>query len=92
MRSCPLPPQELGRHCHLSCPMCNKCYLDKDSRQRAWAHYDRVVAETPMPVEYRNMMVDVLCNDCSKRTRTKFHVVGYKCGESDCGGYNTRRL
>jgi RING finger/CHY zinc finger protein 1 len=43
-----------------------------------------------MPVEYRNMSVNVLCNDCSIEFETVFHVAGFKC--STCGGYNTRRV
>ena len=50
---------------------------------------DEVVAQTPMPLEYRTWAVEVLCNDCHETSSTLFHVVGLKCG--NCGGYNTRR-
>lgn len=46
--------------------------------------------QTPMPTEYRDMRVRLLCNDCNTRFETAFHVVGHKC--TSCGGYNTRRL
>ena len=43
-----------------------------------------------MPAEYRDMKVNVLCNDCNTRFEATFHVVGHKC--NGCGGYNTRRI
>lgn len=44
-----------------------------------------------MPAEYRNVQVDVLCNDCGEKcTDLKFHFYGVKCVK--CGSYNTRIL
>jgi len=48
------------------------------------------VAATPMPPEYANMRVGILCNDCHAKGEVAFHIVGLKCG--DCGGYNTRQV
>jgi RING finger/CHY zinc finger protein 1 len=50
----------------------------------------QMVAHTAMPQEYRDVKVQVMCNDCQARSEAPFHVVGYKC--SGCGGYNTRRI
>ncbi len=44
---------------------------------------------TPMPNEYSNVRVPILCNDCSQRSTAPFHVLGHKC--PGCGSYNTRR-
>lgn len=57
--------------------------------QEQWRHMDEMVAMTPMPHEYRDFRVDLLCADCHERSSCVFHVVGLKCGA--CGGYNTAR-
>jgi len=67
-----------------SCPTCGRAMQDMSD---AWTHVDREVAETPMPAEYANLYREVLCKDCSKASKTLFHIVGMKCG--DCGSYNT---
>lgn len=51
---------------------------------------DLEIENTPMPEEYKEMMVDVLCNECEQKSQTKFHILGLKC--SKCGDYNTRRI
>ena len=40
-----------------------------------------------MPHEYANWRADVLCNDCVKRSWTRYHFLGHEC--SFCHGYNT---
>ena len=52
---------------------------------------DQAVAETGMPEEYRNLTVEMLCNDCGVKGRVPFHVIGLKCPNPLCGGYNTKR-
>lgn len=54
-----------------------------------WRHMDEMVAMTPMPQEYRDFRVEILCADCHERSSCVFHVVGLKCGA--CGSYNTAR-
>ena len=48
------------------------------------------VSLTPMPEEYRDYKVDILCKDCHEESTVKFHVVGLKC--LNCGSYNTCRV
>ena len=43
-----------------------------------------------MPMEYRNMKMIILCNDCLKESKVTFHVFGGKC--SKCRSYNTTRI
>jgi len=69
------------------CPVCSMSVAELDS---VWQSLDEEVAATPMPEEYADMMVTVLCNDCHKQGDVKFHIVGLKC--SHCGGYNTRQI
>ena len=55
-----------------------------------WQHLDEEIAVTPMPQDYANWRVDILCNDCNKPSRVQFHILGLKC--SHCRSYNTRRI
>lgn len=55
-----------------------------------WEFLDNEIENTPMPEEYENMKVDILCRDCHVKSYVKFHVAGLKC--SNCAGYNTTRI
>lgn len=70
----------------LRCPICNvSLYKYED----LWAEMDRQVAETPMPPEYQNVHIGIICNDCQQTSQVTFHVLGHKCPH--CSSYNTRR-
>ncbi|NWX91702.1 ZN363 protein, partial [Nothoprocta pentlandii] len=66
------------------CPLCMHSALDMS---RYWRQLDDEVAQTPMPTEYQNMMVEILCNDCNARSTVHFHLLGMKC--TNCESYNT---
>ncbi|KAJ7417574.1 hypothetical protein WISP_63708 [Willisornis vidua] len=66
------------------CPLCMHSALDMT---RYWRQLDNEVAQTPMPTEYQNMMVEILCNDCNARSTVQFHLLGMKC--KNCESYNT---
>ena len=66
------------------CPLCMHSAFDMS---RYWRQLDDEVAQTPMPSEYQNMTVDILCNDCNGRSTVQFHIVGMKC--NICESYNT---
>ncbi|XP_060043858.1 RING finger and CHY zinc finger domain-containing protein 1 isoform X3 [Erinaceus europaeus] len=66
------------------CPLCMHSALDMT---RYWRQLDDEVAQTPMPSEYQNMTVDILCNDCNGRSTVQFHILGMKC--TLCDSYNT---
>eukprot|EP00961_Rhodomonas_salina_P131893 1775442-Rhodomonas_salina.1 len=34
----------------------------------------------------------MLCNDCHTKATVPFHVYGFKCPNTACGGYNTREI
>ena len=57
--------------------------------QEHWRQMDEMIAATPMPQEYRDFAVEILCADCHESSSCVFHVVGLKCGA--CGSYNTAR-
>lgn len=71
----------------MSCPICMKSYEDMEPY---WQHLDAEIALTPMPQDYSNWRVDILCNDCNKPSRVQFHILGLKC--CHCRSYNTRRI
>jgi|688.fasta_scaffold2739043_1 ribosomal protein S27E len=48
---------------------------------------DDQIAQTPMPFDYRNTYMSVLCNDCLEKSIVKFHIMGGKC--QNCRSYNT---
>lgn len=72
---------------HYRCPTCNRSFVDMT---QSWRQLDEEVRETPMPEEYRNWIVPILCNDCQRRSTTAFHIVGLKC--ASCGSYNTSQI
>ena len=51
---------------------------------------DAEIAAMQMPEEYRDKKMIVMCNDCLKKSRVPFHIVGGKC--SSCRSYNTARV
>eukprot|EP00041_Stephanoeca_diplocostata_P026059 m.694732 g.694732 ORF g.694732 m.694732 type:complete len:302 (+) comp22884_c2_seq7:147-1052(+) len=67
------------------CPTCNHSYVDMSAYFRELA---LEIEQTPMPVEYENAVVDVLCNDCHQKTDdVAFHILGHACG--GCHSFNT---
>ncbi|CAE8612100.1 unnamed protein product [Polarella glacialis] len=71
----------------LRCPICSvSLYIYDD----LWTEMDRQIAETPMPVEYRHVQTQIICNDCQQPSSVGFHILGQKCPA--CRSYNTRRV
>jgi RING finger and CHY zinc finger domain-containing protein 1 len=69
------------------CPLCFKSLSDTHIHN---TYIDQQIESTPMPDEYKNSMVDIMCNDCGAKNNVNLHFYGLKC--TDCGNYNTRRL
>jgi hypothetical protein len=69
-----------------SCPICSKTYSDVDMSP-VWREIDRAIELQPVPEEYKEWKVEILCNDCNVKEITAFHFIGNKC--SKCQGYNT---
>ncbi|XP_043249035.1 RING finger and CHY zinc finger domain-containing protein 1 isoform X2 [Colletes gigas] len=79
--------EELLHSGHYACPICQVSLLDMTD---LWRFLDMEVSLTPMPEEYRDYKVEILCKDCHEESTVKFHVVGLKC--LNCGSYNTCRV
>lgn len=78
--------KELSKHKY-QCPLCFKSFCDMTVHDR---QLDNEIENTPMPDEFRDKKVKILCNDCSERCEVIFHVLGAKC--QICHSYNTRLL
>ncbi|XP_029573442.1 RING finger and CHY zinc finger domain-containing protein 1 isoform X2 [Salmo trutta] len=66
------------------CPLCmHSAWNMEDS----WEQMDKDMAQSPMPTEYQDAIVKIICNDCQTHCTVPFHVLGMKC--SGCGSYNT---
>ena len=51
----------IGRN--YTCPICN---VSLEKMEVFWRQLDTEIANTPMPEEYRDKKVGVLCRDCHK--------------------------
>ena len=69
------------------CPICLKSLGDMKEYFR---RIDLSLAEHQMPSEYRNTFSHIYCNDCERKSHSKFHFMYHKCGH--CLGYNTKLL
>jgi RING finger/CHY zinc finger protein 1 len=69
------------------CPICSKSIIDLTKYNNMM---DIQIQHTPMPEEYKNKTVDILCNECNKSSNSKFHILGNKCNH--CDSYNTRLI
>lgn len=78
--------EEMREHYQYACPLCSKSVCDMS---KVWEKFDVEIAATPMPEPYQNKMVQILCNDCGKKSEVQYHVVAQKC--PDCKSYNTRQ-
>ncbi|XP_029708535.1 RING finger and CHY zinc finger domain-containing protein 1 isoform X3 [Aedes albopictus] len=59
--------EELLSSGHYACPTCQTSMMDMN---QLWEYLDAEVAATPMPKEYENYIVDILCKDCHKSNKT----------------------
>lgn len=69
------------------CPLCSISIVDLYEYNKI---LDKEIAETPMPDEYEDKKVNVLCNECHTKFETIFHIIGHKC--TQCGTYNTKLI
>ncbi len=70
-----------------TCPLCFVSIIDTEEINK---FYDKEIEETPMPDDYKDTKVIILCNDCHEESEVNFHIIGLKC--TNCSSYNTRKL
>ena len=71
------------------CPLCSKSLGDM---QLYFRRIDEVMETERMPPEFERYRSLVFCNDCERKSTTRYHFVYHKCQYPDCGSYNTRLL
>ncbi len=69
----------------ICCPVCSKSLAEMAP---VYKRIDNMLAKQNLPPAYRNMLCDVFCNDCNKRSKSPFHFLYQKC--QLCESYNTR--
>ncbi|XP_022150599.1 zinc finger protein BRUTUS-like isoform X2 [Momordica charantia] len=70
---------------HYICPICSKSLGDMTVY---FGMLDALLALEVLPEEYRERCQDILCNDCSKKAKARFHWLYHKC--EFCASYNTK--
>lgn len=73
--------------CIPSCTMCKKSVVETDKYER---RFDKYILDNPVHTYYDNWKTEILCNDCSGKTTTKYHTNFHKCIK--CKSYNTIKL
>jgi RING finger/CHY zinc finger protein 1 len=73
-----------------TCPVCLVTVIPRERMQMYWDVIEREIALCPMPVEYADRIVKIICNDCLVTFETKWHIIGHKC--SGCGSFNTSMI
>jgi len=68
------------------CPTCCKALVDLSEY---YSSLEEEIASVQMPEEYRDLEVEILCNDCNLKCMAKFHIFGMKC--THCNSFNTKR-
>ncbi|KAJ3176920.1 hypothetical protein HK101_010335 [Irineochytrium annulatum] len=69
---------------------CPTCFKSLANMTEYFKRIDQMLGQHQMPPEYANTQSHVYCNDCEKKSYSKFHFLYHKCGY--CKGYNTKVL
>ena len=69
---------------------CPTCFKSLANMSEYFKRIDNMLAQHTMPSEYEKWVSWVLCNDCEKKSYSKYHFLYHKCGE--CGSYNTKTI
>jgi len=69
------------------CPLCLKSMVDMTNY---FNNLENEINNTPLPEEYKDKYVNIICNDCQKKSSSKFHFIGIKC--NNCSSYNTKQI
>jgi RING finger/CHY zinc finger protein 1 len=72
----------------IRCPTCSKTILEDPKPM--WRHITEIVATHETPVELRDRIVRILCNDCSEYSESPLNLVAMECRK--CESYNTQQV
>ena len=60
----------------IACPICKKSMVDPKLFEK---EMDLQHANMPMPEDYKNTKMMILCNDCLAKSKIPFHILPGKC-------------
>ena len=69
---------------HRKCPLCKKSLWDDN---KTWDKIDKILENEIIPEPYNKWRTHITCNDCEKRSITRYHFQFHKCNH--CCSYNT---
>lgn len=69
---------------NIKCPICSKSIIKSDMYD---LYIKDQIEQNPMPEEYADKIVKILCNDCNTYNNAHFHFIGHQC--PDCLCFNT---
>jgi RING finger/CHY zinc finger protein 1 len=70
-----------------TCPLCRKTIYKNKMRD---IMIKMAIAQTPMPEEYRDKKVDIMCNDCGEKSNVVWHIIAMFCPH--CDSHNTKQI
>jgi len=77
------------REGNFSCPICSRTYRDLENNMKQhWQMISETINGVPMPSEYKDWKVEILCNDCNIKSECAYHMLGHAC--SKCGSFNNK--
>ena len=71
-----------------NCPICKKSMIHETKGLEK--ELDKQMESIPIPTEYKDVKVKILCNECCIESLVPFHLAGAKC--PTCGSYNTSKI
>jgi len=84
----------IHKHClelylknNYNCPLCKKSLFNLEEY---WRRIDIFIENDIMPIEFRDKICEIYCNDCEIKTESKYHFHYNKCAQ--CNGYNTNLI
>jgi RING finger/CHY zinc finger protein 1 len=69
------------------CPICRKTFARNIMHDK---FLKLLVERQPMPDEYKDKKVDILCQDCEQKSNVNFHFIAMFC--PNCNSHNTTQI
>jgi RING finger and CHY zinc finger domain-containing protein 1 len=69
------------------CPICSKNTHKNEEKDNLLKILKTIL---PQQKELSEMEINILCNECEKKNKIKFHYIGLEC--PDCNSFNTKQI
>ena len=73
---------------NLQCPLCCKSIINIDNEQLL--KYKNSIESHPIPDDYKDKKVNILCNDCNIKSNVNWHYISMFCPH--CNSFNTKEI